>query len=1749
MQLSHLKTLHVAQSGIARVPSLTWSANNKRLAVADHARFVHLFDENGERRDKFALKSSDGKENKTFTVRGMAFSPDSVKLAIAQSDYIVSVYKLGLGWGERKSICNKFPQQSPVTCMCWPSGAVTGQDAFVFGTQEGKVKLAMLKTNKVHTIYSHESPVVSLAASPDGTMIVSGHQDGSLMRYVFETEEGNSQSGASKLATHGTTPYALAWGESLAAGGNDCKVTFYDRNGRAMQTFDFEVGVDKDIGCAAFNPSGHTLAVGTSDRIRVFNYNMRARKWEEGTTLELENAHTITSVTWKCDGSRLVVGTLCGAVDIFDACLKRYRLRGAFEFTYVSHNQVIVRRLSTGTRIVLKSHLGYEIQRVNVHKDRFLVAHTATTLLVGDLGTCKLSEVSWQLSGREQFIFDNPQVCMVFVAGELCLVEYGRNEILGTCRTDNSNMHRISVRLHEVAEGSEEASRKAIAYLIDRQTIQVDDLVSGIAAARISHTFRVDWIELNHRASKLLFRDKQRQLILYDLATQTKTTLLNYCSYVQWVPESDVVVAQNRTDLCVWYSIDNPDKVSVVPIKGEVEGIERTNGKTEVIVDEGVNTVAYGLEENLIDFGTAMEDKDYDRACDMLDNITLSPETDAMWQNLSTIALAEMKLYIAERCYAALGDVAKARALKRINEMAQKAAKESGGKAATGYDHYTVRAELYIVSKEFKRAEQVYLENGQVDKAIEMWDELYRFEESIAVAESRNHADAGAIRTRYYNWLTDTMQEEKAGELREHEGKHLEAINLYLRGGVPSRAAACITAHNVKPEQQLLEAVASALFKSEVFESAGDFFEKLKMDERAIDAYKRGHVYRRAVELARRAFPTTVVTLEDSWGDYLVAQKQVDQAINHYIEAHQYSKAIDAAINSRQWGKAVNIIETQNVGGASDPTVQKFYKQIGTHYESSQQLADAEKYYIKGGAINEAVEMYSRRGLTDHMYRVAQRHLTQEQIVQLFVAQAKQLESKGDYAGAEQIYVKVNEPDKAIVMYKKARDFTNMIRLVAAFRSDLVVKTHLNLGAQFEKEKNYKLAEQHYVSGKDWGKATSMYREINMWDDAVRVAKVHGGAIPAKQVVLVHALSLAGNNDAVGALALLNKFTLVDAGIEAALEAQKFDIALSWAQTSLPAKLPYVFLKNAMYWEDQGEFRMAEDAFTKAGKPREAIEMYVHQHEFESAMRVAEGHDPAGIPTVCVAHGRMKFQQGSFKEAEVLLLRANSPQLLLRLYMEARMLPDAQRIAREYCPGELSSISTKIAASNNDPLQAGAMLEENGDFVLAIESYLKCTTEHTNDVNQLVAVWTRAVKLTMQHARHNLKDTLKVAVQKMIDAGHCDAGAKCLEDAEDYKGAITVYVRGGKYEQAEALAARISPELVDYVKRARVQAAIDSNTATGRDELDNLDQDEAIKAHIASNDWDKVMRLARQMGEEQTLTHAAMYVKHLLKEANVVKALDVIQRDGIDTQDFRFFKVFMDLALQVISQLPAANLELAVLHDGLYNIVENMKKTGQPDADIEEVARVLEVFHVYATAQTLRRQDMNDTAGLLMCSLPRYVDVIPADKAYFDAGNAARESGQEPTGFVLLNRFLDITDKIDEGERDTSTFDHSDFTTSDFPYNFGLPATVTVPEAASEDAKDWVLMKSVDSGFDPSLPTMTEPKSGTLMYTGALRAPGMSDTFDACAVSGMPVLSTSAKVRCKKCARPAIQEYWNKYLLAEKSCPWCKTPQNVEFKM
>ena len=108
-------------------------------------------------------------------------------------------------------------------------------------------------------------------------------------------------------------------------------------------------------------------------------------------------------------------------------------------------------------------------------------------------------------------------------------------------------------------------------------------------------------------------------------------------------------MAQNRNNMCVWYNIHAPDQVMLREIKGDIDGIERANGKTEVLVDETVNVSSYELVEELIDFGTAIDDRDYVKAMQILEGMEFNPQSEAMWQQLQAMCIDNWNLKMAER--------------------------------------------------------------------------------------------------------------------------------------------------------------------------------------------------------------------------------------------------------------------------------------------------------------------------------------------------------------------------------------------------------------------------------------------------------------------------------------------------------------------------------------------------------------------------------------------------------------------------------------------------------------------------------------------------------------------------------------------------------------------------------------------------------------------------------------------------------------------------------------------------------------------------------------------------------------------------------------------------------------------------------------------------------------------------------------------------------------------------------------------
>lgn len=98
----------------------------------------------------------------------------------------------------------------------------------------------------------------------------------------------------------------------------------------------------------------------------------------------------------------------------------------------------------------------------------------------------------------------------------------------------------------------------------------------------------------------------------------------------------------------------------------------------KVVIQEGHHQIGIELDDGLIQFGTAIDDGDFVRAITYLESIGESPEAEAMWRTLANLSLELKQLRVAERCFGALGDIAKTHYLKETIEIGDEYAANYG---------------------------------------------------------------------------------------------------------------------------------------------------------------------------------------------------------------------------------------------------------------------------------------------------------------------------------------------------------------------------------------------------------------------------------------------------------------------------------------------------------------------------------------------------------------------------------------------------------------------------------------------------------------------------------------------------------------------------------------------------------------------------------------------------------------------------------------------------------------------------------------------------------------------------------------------------------------------------------------------------------------------------------------------------------------------------------------------------------------
>lgn len=929
------------------------------------------------------------------------------------------------------------------------------------------------------------------------------------------------------------------------------------------------------------------------------------------------------------------------------------------------------------------------------------------------------------------------------------------------------------------------------------KTICVMDLITHSTIAQINHDSKIDWIELSETAHKLLFRDKKMRLILVDVASSKKQTLLGKASFVQWVTGSDVAVAQTDSNLAVWYNIDLPEHVTIMTVRGDVIEVIRENGKTEVRTREGPAEHVYQLDEGLVEFGTAVNDCDFGRAVLYLESLNDNSAAKAMWHNLANIALIQENLRVAQRCFAALGNTSKTFYLDETIKIAEKYEETSG----PGLQSPEVRARLALLGGDLRTAERIYVEQGDIEPALKMYIDLRRWDDAIKLAERRGYPRVQELRENQMAFLLNSNQEEKAGEVLEERGEKDKAMSLYLKAHKPGKAArlALKTPH-ILQNDELMARVVSSLIKIELFELAGDIAQKISQPENAIALYRKGGAYARAIELARHISPDEITALEEEWGDYLVSQRQLDASINHYIEAGASSKALDSAMGAKQWRKAVQIAKVLD----EPEEICKYAPELASHLASIGDLVTAEDILLRAEMYRPAIELLNKHGQWEKAFDIAEKYVSSnDDLKDMFQDLAKDFEMKGKYRDAEKIYITIGEPDFAIQMYKNAELYDSMIRLVERYHKDLVESTHLNLARQLEGKNKYKQAEIHYIASNDWKSAIHMYCLASKWEDAYRIAKQKGGDEAANQVVYMWARSLPIE----GAVRLLTKMSQIDNCVNLACEAGQYEFALDICRVA-ERSANDVHLKIALALEDSGKFEEAEGEFILAGKPKEAILMYTHSGDWKAAIRVAESHAPDAVTEILMSQANAALEARNYTEYETLLIRAERPDVIIQHYKEYSMWNDAIRIAREHMPSalpELQKYQTKASrGSANDSrylLQQASDYARVEEFKRAAECLLQISAQNA-DEGTVERALLRAAEICNQFLEG--EEAIEVARElgpKLLQINQVGPAAQLYLAAELPKEAVDVFIRTENWAKARRLAKEIDAGLVSYVEQ------------------------------------------------------------------------------------------------------------------------------------------------------------------------------------------------------------------------------------------------------------------------------------------------------------------------------------------------------------
>lgn len=149
------------------------------------------------------------------------------------------------------------------------------------------------------------------------------------------------------------------------------------------------------------------------------------------------------------------------------------------------------------------------------------------------------------------------------------------------------------------------------------------------------------------------------------------------------------------------------------------------------------------------------------------------------------------------------------------------------------------------------------------------------------------------------------------------------------------------------------------------------------------------------------------------------------------------------------------------------------------------------------------------------------------------------------------------------------------------------------------------------------------------------------------------------------------------------------------------------------------------------------------------------------------------------------------------------------------------------------------------------------------------------------------------------------------------------------------------------------------------------------------------------------------------------------------------YPLYKTLALEIFVECDQK--EIHHLRIALFNFYKLLEGTGEHNTVVgKEFAKYLNVVHLLNLKYIYEKKELHALHSKLCIAILRYCDLVRLDKLYYEAGEAAKKQNWLSYASILLNRYLDIYEVIEDPDNN-NLGDNQEFAITDIPSPFDVP--------------------------------------------------------------------------------------------------------------